>query len=334
MKPLNTDSLDVQVIVSPAYSNDYINIAPMTITFSIPLQDTDGIVITSDPIQIGSVMGLGNAALMATFSMWYAYTSARQTITLCAAELVSVDAAYITTWTDAYNEYCMQHTYSGDNSPCNNNPDWNYCTGSMPGLQQDLQNTACAINDAIFAAATNTPWLTVIRRTPPPPIPDELREKLFVVYRNGEYFGPHDATQTYGDEYTVIPVDSVWYGETYLHYAEAFANVIGSTSDPKVDRESWIALWRSQFGATGLCTSYQHAGNPNSPAPLQSFTCTASGTLFGGHVIPGMNSKDVPAGVDYVFIIPICPAHNNNDNVFMAALQCTKGIALQRYLQT
>lgn len=328
MRTLDIASLDIPITVSPTFSNAYVDIQPVSVTFSIPLQDTTGMVITSAPIQVGVVTGLNSAPLIATFSMWYAYDSSILALTVCTDNFVSADAPYITTYPQGYDEACNQHTYSGDDSPCNNNPNWNYCTNAA-GLQQLLQSTARAANDAIFQAALAA-GVNVITRSPLPPVPPELYKKLRAVYHKGKFIGMYDETKTYNEEYSILNLDSIWFGEIYLSNGEQFANVIGSTNDPKIDRESWIGLWRSQFGATGLCTSYNNAGTPG--GALGPFTCTPSGKLFGGHVVLGEYSENVLPGSNKVFIIPICPAHNNNDNVYMAALNCTQGIAIHNYL--
>jgi hypothetical protein len=69
-----------------------------------------------------------------------------------------------------------------------------------------------------------------------------------------------------------------------------------------------------------ICTSYQ----------FQGFHCGTS--YVGGHIVPGTVARTVPKGSNAVYIMPICHAHNNNDNVYMEALQYQDGIWLKDYL--
>jgi hypothetical protein len=119
----------------------------------------------------------------------------------------------------------------------------------------------------------------------------------------------------------VLTLESVFGGEVTLSYGEQFANVIGSTTDPKIAGLTWIQLWANQFGVYPVvCTSYQ----------LNGFSCGSS--LVGGHVIAGTQAKTVTPGSNSVWIFPICVQHNNNDNVYMEALKYLKGIWLKNYL--
>src|SRR5262249_14429005 len=120
----------------------------------------------------------------------------------------------------------------------------------------------------------------------------------------------------------IVTVDSVWGGTVAFSHGEAFANVIGSTSDPKIAGLTWLTLWANQFGTPNICTSYQFNG----------FNC--SGFLVGGHVVTGQQAKVMPAGSNAVYIFPICVSHNNNNNVYMEALQYVNGIWLKNYLGT
>jgi hypothetical protein len=107
-----------------------------------------------------------------------------------------------------------------------------------------------------------------------------------------------------------------------MNYGETFANVIGSTSDPKIAGQSWIQLWANQFGHYPVnCTSLSYGGFP------------CGNTFVGGHVISGQVAHVVAAGSNSIYIYPICHAHNSNDNVYMAALQYLDGVWLKNYLQ-
>jgi hypothetical protein len=126
--------------------------------------------------------------------------------------------------------------------------------------------------------------------------------------------GPGDVVQT---------IESTFGGEVSFSQNEPFANVIGSDDDPKIGGLSWVRLWAGQFGYyPNVCTSYQFKG----------FGC--GDTILGGHVITGQTARVVAAGSNSVFIMPICQQHNNDDNVYMAALTNVKGIWLKNYFGT
>ncbi|MBX7155325.1 MAG: hypothetical protein K1X91_10200 [Bacteriodetes bacterium] len=109
-----------------------------------------------------------------------------------------------------------------------------------------------------------------------------------------------------------------------LNYS--FANVIGSTNDPKpYGYSSWIQLWADKCNSGGyptLCSSYNYANGKS------GFSCSSS--FVGGHVIPGTTAKYMPNG-STVYIFPICVPHNNNDNIYMSMRYNPVGVVLKNY---
>lgn len=313
-----TQSLHVQIPLVPDYENKYVQIKSTQINFQLELKEGHH-TTTSEPVVVGTVANFTNPALLASITVWYNFETATNVLTLCSSDLVSDDATYLTTVPEGSNQFGNQRTYYGDEFPCGTNPNWNYTTPLTPGLEEALQNTVRKANDLIIEKALEQ-GLTVIVRTPMPVIPADLYEKLSAVYYNGEFVEMYDPNKVYGNDYSIFHIDSTWYGEIYLNKNENFANVIGSTHDPKIAGKSWLQLWQSQFGQAQTCTSLYYQG----------FSC--SGGLVGGHSVLGTVAKSMPKGSNKVFIMPICTAHNNNDNVYMAAIMYTKGIALHNYL--
>jgi hypothetical protein len=309
----------ISVPLTPGYVNPYVNINPTTTSISLPL--TPGPHVLTTPLQnVGSLTYFANPTLQASLSVWYNYDPLHNTLTFCSNDLVSGDSTYVLTVPAGTNQGCRQHTYPNDNIPCGNNPNWNYCTPTTPGLQGALQQTVRSANQAIINAA-RAQGFTVIVRTPFPTLTVEEYTKLMLVYHQGRFLELYNPEKTYDADHTLVHPESVWLGEIYLDNNDTFANVIGSTNDPKINNSSWLGLWQSQFGTATVCTSLNFNG----------FTCGPG--LLGGHVILGQTALQIAAGSGGVFIMPICVAHNNNDNVYMAPLQYEMGIALQNYLQ-
>lgn len=123
-------------------------------------------------------------------------------------------------------------------------------------------------------------------------------------------------------------VFSTYWGTITWTLNYAFANVIGSTNDPKpYGYSSWIGLWADKCNGgyyPSICTSYNYS---NGKTP---FACGSD--FVGGHVIPGKTASKVATG-GTVYIFPICKAHNNNDNIYMSMRYNPTGVVLKNYNQ-
>jgi hypothetical protein len=123
-------------------------------------------------------------------------------------------------------------------------------------------------------------------------------------------------------------VQSIYGGTITWALNKSFANVIGSTHDPKPSGySSWIQLWADKCNNgyyPTLCSSYNYSdgGTP--------FVC---GTDFvGGHVVTGTLAYK-PANGSTVYIFPICKAHNNNNAIYMSMRYNPTGVVLNNYNQ-
>ena len=173
----------------------------------------------------------------------------------------------------------------------------------------------------MIEALKRVPGLIVRVRQHPPELSADDYLNLLTVYRRGEFLGLYDQGREYGPDDVVATIESVFGGEVTFKVNEAFANVIGSTHDPKIAGQAWLNLWVNQFEVyPTICTSFQ----------FQGFPCGS--VLLGGHVVIGKVAQNVPAGSNSVYIFPICKSHNNNDNVYMEALQYQSGVWLKNYL--
>lgn len=314
--------IEVRFSLPIGYHNEFMTLANSERVLSFRLEPGTH-VAKSTSVELGIVHRCEGRRLLGQFSFEYTYEPERRVITVCGTDFQSARGMCLATVPVGTIEVCRQWAggggFAADDLAAH--PRWNYRTVASPGLHDVFQGLVRSVNDRLIEALEKQPGLTVQVRKHPPALPAELQQKFLVVYREGQFLGFHEAGRQYGPRDEVYTVDSVFGGEVTLSYAEAFANVIGSTPDPKIAGLSWIQLWANQFNTYPvICTSYQSNG----------FNCGSS--LVGGHVIKGTHAMSMPKGSNAVWIMPICTAHNNNDNVYMEALKYLKGIWLHNYL--
>jgi hypothetical protein len=316
--------LAVEVPLARLHSSDRVAVEAAATTVTIPLVAGSGVATTA-PRMIGHAADFTNPRLMATLSVWYDYDPASRVLTLCGPDLVSPDSTRLDTFPIGSDRIARYHTYSGYPAPVRERPAWNYSAEFAPGLAEAFQETARLAQREVIAAA-EAQGLNVALRTPLPPLSPRQLADLRLVYHRGVFKKAYRPGEPLDEGDSIVAVESVWGGTVRFQPSEAFANVIGSTGDPHIAGLSWIALWRNQFGFPPQCTSLAF------PA---GFNCTPQGgnSPLGGHVITGTQAQQVPYGANYVYIFPICSAHNNNDNVYMEALQTLDGIWLKNYHQ-
>ncbi|MDQ8052266.1 MAG: hypothetical protein REI78_04530 [Pedobacter sp.] len=175
--------------------------------------------------------------------------------------------------------------------------------------------------EAIFAELEKKDFMAVIKR-PLPQMSQEMMNELRLVYKDGYYFGPYDPTADYDDRFTIHPLGSAFSGLATLDQGTDYANVKGSTNDPHISGYSWLGLWASYYGGAQCCSSLN----------FHNFQC--NNNLVGGHCLLGQHASTVrPGAYDVVFIIPICNAHNNNNNYYMSPVKYRRIIVLKSYLR-
>ena len=281
-------------------------------------------IFTSPEFELGTVRTVGSLPLMGQLTFHYSYDSTSRVITVCGTDYASADGMTLITMPKGMDQKCFEHAASAGfvADEIYRNRSWNYHSQLMPGAAKIFKDIARGANDTLIAALKAKPQLIVQVRETLPELPIEQYLELCVVYRNGEFLETYDHSREYDASDEVRPVESVFGGTVTLNYGDNFANVIGSTKDPKIDRLSWINLWIQKCGglAPTACTSLNY----------KSFKCNTS--LVGGHVVKGQTATVVAKGSNSVYIFPICIAHNNNDNTYMAALTYTSGVWLWNYL--
>lgn len=312
----------VNIGVPFGYDNGFVSLASNEHAISFHLEEGTH-VATSAIIDLGSVHKAGGARLLGQFSFTYTWSSADRIVTVCGSDFDSPDTMTLATWPEGTQEICRQRASGGGfrYQDLKANPMWNYTTPLTPGVEDIFDGLVKGANEKLIQALQATPDIAVQVRRPVPKLSPDVHEQLMLVYRNGVFDRVHEANTLLGSNEQLYTIESTFGGEVTLNYKEAFANVIGSTSDPKIAGLSWIQLWANQYGQYPvICTSYHSNG----------FNCGNS--LVGGHVIGGKTAKSMPKGSNSVWIFPICIQHNNDDKVYMEALKYLKGIWLNNYL--
>lgn len=311
----------LSVPISPNYKNDYIELSEKEYQLRFDIQDGSHDV-KSDPIEIGKLKHSTDKIIIAQLSFSYHFDQKNNILTLFGSDFEDEKSISLITYLKGTSEYCIQkvNTCSVATKGGKFNPNWNYTTYVTPNLEANFAEITKNANDQLIKAAKNIKDVIVHVKTLPPKLSAEEHKNLLLVYKDGSFLELQQPNKTYDEHHTVRTIESVWGGTVHFNYGENFANVIGSTNDPKIAGQSWIGLWRNQFGNPNACTSLNYGG----------FPCT--NYLVGGHVVLGQQASYVPPGSNAVYIMPICQAHNSNDNVYMAALHYLNGIWLKNYM--
>ncbi|KAK6345260.1 hypothetical protein TWF718_007185 [Orbilia javanica] len=311
------------------------------ITYQVPTLDFHGHVhevevnfkeginnsFTSPEFEFGTVHVDGRRRILGALTFRYSYDAKKKVVKICGTDFPSSDGMAFITRPEGTEQYAYEHAanagFTADE--VQHNPDWNYNSPLMPGVAKIFKDIARHANEALIAAliATNTVAVQT-RDALPEGLPLEHYLKLSTVHSSdGKLIGSYDPAHKYDEGVQIKQLGSTYGGKYNYPVNAAFANVIGSTPDPKVNGLSWIALWSAVYKTPNPvgCTSY------NFPT---SVSCGDS--LLGGHVIAGQVASEVASGSNDVYIIPICSAHNNNDNVYMKAITRQNAVWLTNYM--
>ncbi|WP_286923612.1 MULTISPECIES: hypothetical protein [Lysinibacillus] len=180
----------------------------------------------------------------------------------------------------------------------------------------------------------------------------EQEAKFRVVYRKtkdeqGAYFTDlWNPEIDYTDEFIIVPLRSVYDGVTDpLAIGTKFANVEGSTHDPKHGEKSWIQLLLKYLPAGDVdscCAEHNkiYVGDSQDESDEKTNEFSCGGTLVGGHVIlQATNSSTVDEGGN-VHLLPICHKHNTfrytgwtGAGYYMKLARQMKAVKLKSYFQ-
>lgn len=327
-------TFNVTVPLTPVYDNavqQLVVTTPTMIDLSIDVQE--GTHTYTSPFQeVGTLKYFAVPQLEAAIRVTYFYDAAKDTLELYGNDFVSPEQSTCLLIKPVGSEQvCQQHTYLGHNNFYVSNVNWNYSFQYTPGLPDALRDSIRNANERIIAAAKNV--FSIVRVNTPPPTLETVEEnyKWMTMHdKDGVYLGTFDPTREYPEGTTMTHhLLSTWGGTVNFRLNENIANVIGSSSDRiHPNPMPWIELWERQFGMESACTSHNWASG-------NFFACNDSvqANRIGGHIITGQVAQARPAGSNDVYILPICKAHNNNNNVYMRANVYTQGIWLRNYLQ-
>ncbi len=279
---------------------------------------------TSAPMEIGTFF---HFKVFGHISIPYSYDPDMQYITICGPDDTSDKQLAIHTSLEQHPKLTNSHSLNSTGATIVAPNMWRDFIDNTPVVKQVYQTTIRQAIDALVNQLLDAGVQGVIQTGPAPVV----NPHNFQDYK--AMFAPKkpDVEQPSLDDFLEIQriVESSYYGTITWNQNYAFANIIGSTHDPKpYGVSSWIQLWadkcHSGYKPT-LCSSYDYADG-HTP-----FNCNTSG-FVGGHVIPGTTAKKVATG-GTAYIFPICPRHNGNDNIYMSMRYNPTGVVLHNYNQ-
>ncbi|KAI0108253.1 hypothetical protein F4814DRAFT_451535 [Daldinia grandis] len=282
---------------------------------------------TSSDFKLGTVRIASSRALIGRLTFRYSYNSNSKTITVCGTNYPSADGMTIMTMPEGMNdEACFEHAADAGflADEVYRNGKWNYYSPLMPGAPRKIKAIVRDANDALIAALGEVPDLTVRVRQILPDLPVEDYLALCFVIHDGRVLRGYDPAQPYEPDCELHTPHSTFIGSEKWPANREFANVIGSTSDPRPPSyRSWLELWRRTMSRDGPnCASYKFP---------QGILC--SGGSVGGHVILGRTAQQVATGSNDVRIIPICRGHNARDSTATGPSMAAVAAEIQRRYQ-
>lgn len=304
---MNTsEQLVVKVQLIKPFLDNNIELKATNVEIILPLIDGDHLVQTST-ITIGNSTWSG--AIDGQLSIWYRYESESNIITFAGNDLVTQNTIRLHTNPSGTNYFSVVYPFERTPLLEQTHQEWNLHSRMYRDAESHIRIALQNIQEALKEEALRS-GISVGTLTPVPDLSPELYDELTIITKDGQFVEFYNPEKTYGPDHVPIIIESTWGGTVQFPMGTNFANVIGSTHDPKINGSSWIQLWITQFGVPTECTSLDF------PA---GFHC--SHDFVGGHCILGTQASAVPVGSNAVFIVPICKPHNNNNNIYMEMLR-------------
>ncbi|STQ90666.1 hypothetical protein [Iodobacter fluviatilis] len=281
-------------------------------------------IFTSTPFEIGSYY---HFKVFAQITIPYSYDSKLHYITICGPEDISDKQVVLHTCLDQHPNLINSHTLNSNGIASGINNMWMNFINNTPILKQFNQSIVQQIIDTLAKKLLQVGIHGVIQTGAAPFItPSNYQDyKAMFASRKTEVVQP-----SLEDLFEIQEiVNSSYYGTITWTENYSFANIIGSTHDPKPSPyDAWIRLWADKCNGgfnTDKCSSYQYSNGIN------NFNCNPS-DFVGGHVIVGKVAASVATG-GTAYIFPICKAHNGKDNIYMSSRYNPKGVVLHNYNQ-
>lgn len=285
--------------------------------------------VSSKPIKCGVAKHIEGESqkLYATVSFKYDFDEVNSQLTIISSKLESPDSVNFRIGHPGYPQITSFIREERVSSPEKLN-DITYKSPLFPDLKSIIDQERMKIKNAIIDES-NKNGVTVFVKSPFPEMDFEDYQNLSLVYDvNEKTLETFEIDKVYDITKRIFHIESYFKDIVYFAPNQKFANVIGSTHDPKIEGKSWLKLWRNSFNAKSkICSSFEY----------NNFNCTDGSDngkhLVGGHIILGDKAGKIELGSDDVYIIPICKAHNNNDNVFMLPIHERRAVRLGGFMQ-
>jgi len=311
--------LTVELPVTPAYEGDGIDLTNQSVTAAL---DLSGGTRTFDSVAktVGTYQG---AEVRAKLTFTYHYDKEEDKVTIRGNDDTTADQLRITTSLGGEPSLASQHTPNDAGLNLASNHLWAVKVKQSPGLSEAMAATARACNDILVKALMDAGVSSVLKIGTAPVVTLENLNGFKQMF--GEDVTPLDLSAAPAEVARIqFIVFSTYVGTVTWKANTTFANVIGSTDDPKVPGyTSWIELWAykcNKGNDTDTCSSLNYfSQEPNRKC---------AGTIIGGHVIPGTTAKKMNKG-DTVYIYPICHDHNMSDANSMKSLYNPEGVQLK-----
>jgi hypothetical protein len=310
--------LTVELPLAPAYQSDGVHLTNQSVSATL---DLSGGTRTFDSVEktVGTYQG---AEVRAKLTFTYHYDKKEDKVTIRGNDDITADQLRITTSLGGERNLAFQHTPNDVGLNLASNHLWGANVKQSPGLSEAMAATVRSCNDILVKALVDAGVSSVLERGTPPVVTLENLNGFKEMF--GETVTPLDLSAAPAEVARIqFIVDSTYVGTVTWTATTTFANVIGSTQDPKPSGvTSWLELWANKCNNghdTTLCSSYNFFSKDT------TWTCTS--VLVGGHVIPGTTAKSMAKG-STVYIYPICSRHNGSDPNSMKCLYNPKGVQL------
>ena len=236
-------TVTIPVGPSSAYSVPTLELPATTCEINIDLEDGNQ-TFTSQDSELGTVHTMGRRPLMGRLVFHYSYDSASQLVIVCSTDFPSADGMTLVTMLQGTDQVCIEHAASVDFAADEVSRSWNYRTQLTPGASEVFKEVARNAKEKLLMALKEVPQLRVRVRNLLPELPKKLYHDLCVVIHDGTAPEVYDPTREYESGAQIQPVDSTYGGTETWQEMVNFANVVGSTDDPKPPEadNKWIHL--------------------------------------------------------------------------------------------
>jgi hypothetical protein len=313
-------SLTINLPITQAYQSGDVTLSPQTVAARIDLTEREHL-FKSEKIPVGKYK---THDVYAQLEFWYKYDITENKITLRGNDDKSDVQLSITSFSGDTPGLGFRHTPNDIAQPANL---WADYVQHDAKLAAAMKSQARQCNQLLVDGLIEAGISAVLELRPPPVVTPENLD----AYRG--MFGDEIASNAPLDVPSEIKllqlrVNSVYGGNVTWASNAQFANVIGSTTDPRPSKyASWIDMWATEANSGSRptqCTSLDFFSNDPSKKCSTDFV--------GGHVVTGQTPTSPTKG-STVYLYPICKIHNGNNSCYMEVKENPTGVQLNNYMQ-